>query len=53
MVLIPLHLIDRLYADFFLLAGGGLYHEFFSGRVQQIQLRIEGRENGDVGAEVS
>jgi hypothetical protein len=27
---------------------GGLHQEFFSG-VQQIQLRIEGRENGDLG----
>jgi hypothetical protein len=29
--------------------GGGLHQEFFSGEVQQIQLRIEGRENGDLG----
>jgi hypothetical protein len=27
-----------------------LRHEFFSRGVQQIQLRIEGTENGDLGA---
>jgi hypothetical protein len=32
---------------------GGLHQEFFSGEVQQIQLRIEGRENGDLGAVAS
>jgi hypothetical protein len=26
------------------------YRDFFSGEVQQIQLRIEGRENGDLDA---
>jgi hypothetical protein len=31
--------------------GGGLCKEFFSGRVQQIQLRTEGRENGNLGTE--
>jgi hypothetical protein len=29
--------------------GEGLHQEFFSGGVQQIQLRIEGRENGNLG----
>jgi hypothetical protein len=29
---------------------GGLRQEFFSGGIQQIRLRIEGRENGDLGA---
>jgi hypothetical protein len=38
-----------VYSGFF--RGWGLRQEFFSGcRVQQIQLRIEGRENGDLGA---
>jgi hypothetical protein len=38
--------------DFFGGGGGGLCQEFFSrrGGVQQIQLRTEGRENGDMGA---
>jgi hypothetical protein len=30
--------------------GGGFAPEFFFGGVQQIQLRIEGKENGDLGA---
>jgi hypothetical protein len=31
--------------------GGGVRQEFFrGGGVQQIQLRAEGRENGDLGA---
>jgi hypothetical protein len=29
---------------------GGFRQEFFSGGVQQIQLRTEGRENRDLGA---
>jgi hypothetical protein len=29
--------------------GGGLRQEYFFGVVQQIQLRIEVRENGDLG----
>jgi hypothetical protein len=33
----------------FFQGGGGLSPEFFRG-VQQIQLRAEGRENGDLGA---
>jgi hypothetical protein len=35
--------------NFFRGGGGGLRLEFFRG-VQQIQLRTEGRENGDLGA---
>jgi hypothetical protein len=30
--------------------GSGLRQEFFLGGGQQIQLRTEGRENGDLGA---
>jgi hypothetical protein len=29
---------------------GGYTRNFFQGEVHQIQLRIEGRENGDLGA---
>jgi hypothetical protein len=28
---------------------GGVHQEFFFGEVQQIQLKIEGRDNGDLG----
>jgi hypothetical protein len=39
------------YPDFFFLGGGGSFRqEFFSGGFKQIQLRAEGRENGDLGA---
>jgi hypothetical protein len=35
--------------NFFGGGGGGYARNFFEG-VQQLQLRIEGRENGDLGA---
>jgi hypothetical protein len=37
----------------FFFGGRGLRQEFFSGGGQQIQLRTEGRENGDLGAVAS
>jgi hypothetical protein len=39
--------ISVAYPD--ILGVGGLHQEFFGAGVQQIQLRIEGRENGDLG----
>jgi hypothetical protein len=37
--------------EFFREGGGGvLRSDFFSGWIQQIQLRTEGRENGDLGS---
>jgi hypothetical protein len=37
------------YPGFFFLGGGGVTPGIFFEGVQQIQLRIEGRENGDLG----
>jgi hypothetical protein len=42
--------MEQWSAKDFFSEGRGLRQEFFFERVKQIQLRIEGRENGDIRA---
>jgi hypothetical protein len=47
-VTLYVHCLPVAHPKFF--SGVGFRQEFFRGGVQQIQLRTEGRENGDLGA---
>jgi hypothetical protein len=46
----PVYVSDNSVAYPGIFFGGGFRQEFFSGGIQQIQLRTEGRESGDLGA---